>query len=377
MKSRKRAIALCLSFTLLTSFLTSCGSEREPSYSSSETVMTLLDPSQPLEDDFALLEAAQMEGPWDTFSLNRELTISVACSGEISNTIRGKIYELCVQQLEEWTEGKLCLRLYDGGMLGNDEKIVEALQAGTVDLMMSDQSTLMTMIPELSILAICGLYDSEEDYNKVLVQMTPILQPYFEAKGLHLLSLYVNGFNVVTSNQSLRTQEDLQALSIRVGMNPYDSTFWNILGCKTSTMPLSDTYINLQQGKINAAVLFWSAILDNQIYELQNHVLSTPYFPSYALVTVSTQTWENLLPEEQAALTQMFQYKMKLEASVYNVQTTQIQQQAEQAGMIIVDSLSPELQQSFDMATAALAQHLQEELGELVETYLQMSPSDP
>ena len=102
MKAGKRA-ALCLGFVFLVALLVSCGAEIEPPSASSSagTALVSQELPSPTEDNRSFLESIQVDGAWDTFSLERELTVSVACSGVITNTLRGNMYELFEQKLVE------------------------------------------------------------------------------------------------------------------------------------------------------------------------------------------------------------------------------------------------------------------------------------
>ncbi|WP_329737408.1 TRAP transporter substrate-binding protein [Clostridium phoceensis] len=323
-----------------------------------------------------LQEIVLDESGFQHFDLERELTLSVSCSGEIAGTLRGSIYTLCAQKLSEWTDGKLKLRLYDGGVLGNNQELIEAMQSGTVDLMMSDQGGFLSTIPEMSILSIHGLYHSLEECNEALEEFAPMLQPYFQQQGLRLLCLYTDAFNIITSNQRLEGPEDLRGLNIRVWIDGYDREFWQALDCNPLPMPLSDVYLNMQQGKINASILFWSGIFDNHLYDLQKYVLSTTYFPSFSVVSMSNQTWEALSQPEREVVTQMFRYKMELETACCTILSQRYQKLVREKDMTVITQMSPEFSAALDEASAAMTEVLRQYIdSSLVDQYLALTES--
>lgn len=324
--------------------------------------------AQPPFQDFSV------EGQPARFQLERDLVLSVACSSRIAGTTRGEIFDLCAQKLSDWTDGRMTLQLYDGGVLGGDAELIEALEAGTVDLMMCDQSSVLSTVPELSAISIHGLYGDLDACNAAMAEFAGLIQPYFTAHNLHLLSLYADTFSLITSNPSLLNRRDLQSLTIRVGNDVYRQAFWQALGCNAVPMSLSNTYLALQQGEINAAELFWNGILDHRIYELQDFVLCPAYIPSFSVVLVSQITWSQLSQTEQQAIQQMYDYKAGLEIAYEQQLNQRSCAVAEEHGMTVTHELPAEIRTAFDSACEAVTQLLRKDIGdELVEEYLALA----
>lgn len=316
-----------------------------------------------------------VEGEMTTqFALSRDFTLSVACSTEITGTTRGDIFAVCAQKLSDWTAGRMTLQLYDGQLLNSDGELIEALKAGTLDLVMCDQSAVLAAVPELAVVSIPGLYDDLDGCNRALAEFTRLVQPYFEARGLHLLYLYADTFDLLTANQDLQTPEDLRALAVRMGNDPYIQQFWDALGCRTMPMSLSNTYLAMQQGEINAAQTFWNGVIDNRIYELQDYVLCSSYLPSFSVVLVSGEIWAQMTETEQQALTQMYYYKMRMEIEYYEQLGQSSQTVVEDNGVEVISQLSSELLPAFQAAAGAVADQLRGDVGEeWVSEYLALA----
>ena len=312
-----------------------------------------------------------------SFSIPEPTVLSVACGGMIRGTARGEIFDQCAAKLSEWTGGKVTLNLYDGGILGSNEEMLEALSAGTVDLLMSNQSGLYSMIPELGALSVYGLHSDLESYNAALSSFTRDLEPCFAREGLHLTALYCESFNQFTTLSSLNDADSLSRIRIRVISDPYHEAFWRCTGAEPVEMPSVNSYIGIQQGRFNAVELNGFAISDSQLYNVQKYLADFRYIPSFSVVTASTRTWDSLDKETRAALTQMFEYKRDLEISYYETQNRQNRQFARDHGMYVITSMPVALRWVFDAASQEVIVLLRERLGnDIIDRWLNAGEPD-
>ncbi len=308
------------------------------------------------------------------FDIPAPIVLSVSCGGTIQGTARGEIFSQCAEKLSEWTDDQVTLNLYDGGILGTNQELLEALSAGTVDILMSNQSGMYDKIPELGVLSIYGLHDDLESYNKALSSFRPDFQACFVRNGLHLAALYCESFNQFTSLTGLYSARDLTSLPIRVISDPYNEAFWRSAGAEPVEMPWANSYIGIQQGSFNAVELNGFAISDSELYKVQKYLTDIRQIPSFSVVTVSARTWNSLDAETRAALTQMFDYKKELEINYSETQNRKNRQFARDHGMYVITSLPPEIRDVFAAAEQEIISMLRLHLGDsIVDRYLELN----
>ena len=112
------------------------------------------------------------------------------------------------------------------GSLGGDVELIQSVALGNVGVFQGAPTSQVTLIPELTVLDIGGLFKDVENCNNTLQAMKEKFEAAYEAKGLHLGDMWAADFRILSSNKPVQTAEDLKGLNIRVQENEYHIAFW-------------------------------------------------------------------------------------------------------------------------------------------------------
>jgi len=208
------------------------------------------------------------------------------------------------KKVEEKSNGQIKIEIYPSAQLGNDRELAEGLQMGTVDMSVSDTSTITGFFPRLQIFSLPFLFKDAEHAYKVLDG--PIGEEVlkdFEAKGIVGLAYWENGFRHLTNSQKPITKpEDVAGMKIRVMEIPLHVSLWKTLGADPTPMAWTEVYTALSQGTVDGQENPIQTIYTQKIYEVQKYLSLTSHVYSPAVIMISKQVYDKLSPDQQKIL---------------------------------------------------------------------------
>ncbi len=181
--------------------------------------------------------------------------------------------EYFAQLVEERTQGKICIRLYCNGELGDENQVLEQVQFGGIDMTRVSMGTLAEYHPEMEVLQLPFLYDSAEHMWRVLDG--PIGERFLTSArqaGIIGLSWFDAGARSFYTREPIGGLEDLRGLSIRVQESALMSRMVELLGAKAVQIPYNDVYSALQTAKIDGAENNWPS------YAATGHFQAAGYY---------------------------------------------------------------------------------------------------
>ncbi|WP_298233399.1 TRAP transporter substrate-binding protein [uncultured Azohydromonas sp.] len=206
--------------------------------------------------------------------------------------------------LSQKTGGKLTVRLYAGGALGNDVTMISALRGGTQEMTVPDSSTLVSLVKDFTVLNLPLSFQNEQEadalldgpFGKKLLDQLP-------DKGLIGLAFWENGFrHVSNSRKPITKAEDFAGLKIRVIQNPLFIDTFNALGANAVPMPFTELYTALEQKAVDGQENPTATILASKFYEVQKHLVLSRHIYSVWVLLLSKKTWDGFTADEKKAV---------------------------------------------------------------------------
>ncbi len=206
--------------------------------------------------------------------------------------------------LAQKTGGKLTVKLFASGALGNDVTMISALRGGTQEMVVPDSSTLVNLIKDFGVLNLPLQITSEQEADALLDgPFGQKLLAQLPDKGLVGLGFWENGFRHVTNGRRpINKADDLAGLKIRVIQNPLFIDTFNALGANALPMPFTELYTALEQKTVDGQENPTATILASKFHEVQKHVVLSRHIYSVWVLLMSKRTWDGLSPEEQKAV---------------------------------------------------------------------------
>jgi tripartite ATP-independent transporter DctP family solute receptor len=194
------------------------------------------------------------------------------------------------------TKGKVKIDVYPSTQLGNERDMVEGLQLGTIDLVVTSTGPLGGFVPRMFVVDLPFLFRDRGHAYKVLDG--PIgreLLDAFSAKGIKGLAFWENGFRQMTNSvRPIEKPEDLRGIKIRTMENKVHLSAFRAFGASPTPMAWSEVYTALQQKTIDAQENPIAIIYFQKIYEVQKYLALTDHFYSPTPLLMSLKAFNNL-----------------------------------------------------------------------------------
>jgi tripartite ATP-independent transporter DctP family solute receptor len=201
------------------------------------------------------------------------------------------------------TNGRYKLQYFPAGALGGEREMLEAVQFGTQDLIITSTGPVGNFVAETRIVDIPFLFRDYDHARKVLDG--PIGQEIltkFPAKGLVAISWMENGFRHVTNSKlAIKTPEDLKGLKIRTMENKVHMEAFKAMGSLPTPMNMNEVFTALQTGTVDGQENPIPVILANKLYTVQKYLSLTSHVYSPAMLILNKGIWDKLSDADKAS----------------------------------------------------------------------------
>ena len=205
------------------------------------------------------------------------------------------------QRMEERSQGKITVQVYEASALGTNKEVYELARLGASVIANVDAGYLSDYLPDIGILTGPYLLEDIRDYEKVVQS---------EWYGNQVDRLYEKGFKVIAlngyfgarhiiSSKPIRNLDDFSGLQIRIPPNIIWVKTFAALGANPTTLAWSEVYSGLAQGVIHAAEAPLGSIIGSRFYEHQKVLSTTGHFQPFVGMVMGRKYWETL-PERHA-----------------------------------------------------------------------------
>jgi len=218
----------------------------------------------------------------------------------------GSLFDLSAQEFAKRANAKLGdkakVTVYGSSQLGGDAELMKKLKLGTVDLALP--STVMSsQVPLFGLFEMPYLVKDRNHMAKIRDQVVvPSMEPAAEKAGYHIIAVWENGFRQITnSKKPIVRPEDLQGLKLRVPQGGWRVKMFQAYGANPSPLALSEVFVALQTGVMDAQENPLAQIYPSRFYEVQKYLSMTGhvYTPAYVTAGVS---WSKLPTDVQKEL---------------------------------------------------------------------------
>ena len=206
-------------------------------------------------------------------------------------------------EIKKRTDGRYTLEYFPSGALGGEREMLEAVQLGTQDMIITSTGPVGNFVSETRIVDIPFLFRDYDHARKVLDgAIGQEILAKFPAKGLVAISWMENGFRHVTnSKHPIKTPEDLAGLKIRTMENKVHMEAFKALGALPTPMNMNEVFTALQTGTVDGQENPIPVILANKLYTVQKYVSLTGHVYSPALLINSPSIWNKMSDADKTA----------------------------------------------------------------------------
>lgn len=265
--------------------------------------------------------------------------VSAACDdGEIvvkfshvTNTDKhpkGIAASLLEQRVNEEMNGVMCMEVFPNSTLYNDNKVLEALLQGDVQLAAPSLSKFEKFTKQFRIFDLPFMF---KDVGAVdAFQASDAGQALLDSmqrRGLQGLAYWHNGMKQMSANVPLVDPSDAEGLKFRVQSSDVLVAQMEAIGGNPQKMAFSEVYGGLQQGTVDGQENTWSNIYGKKFFEVQDGITETNHgIIDYLVVT--NVDWLNSL---EPAVRDQFLTILSEVTTTRNAESTMVNAEAKQA----------------------------------------------
>ncbi len=211
---------------------------------------------------------------------------------------KGIAASLLEKRVNEEMNGKACMEVFPNSSLYNDDKVLEAMLAGDVQLAAPSLSKFEKYTKKFRIFDLPFLFkdidavdrfQNSEDGQKLKASM--------KRRGLLGLAFWHNGMKQLSANKPLIKPEDAKGLKFRVQASDVLVAQFEQLGANPQKMAFSEVYGALQTKTIDGCENPWSNIYGQKFFEVQDGITETNHGLLDYLVVTSTEWLDSLKPD--------------------------------------------------------------------------------
>jgi tripartite ATP-independent transporter DctP family solute receptor len=261
---------------------------------------------------------------------------------------------------EEATAGAVTVRIFASNTLGQEREVVQQLQEGLVDFMVSGTAIWGSVAPKLQVFDfpfmwrdwdhVHGIVDGPvgreaADYLAGAVRMRPVA--WGDSFGFR---------HVITRSRDVTETGQLAGLKIRTIQSPIYVKAVELMGASPTPMAFGEVYTSLQTGVIDGYEHDASTTLQQRFFEIAGFMARTRHIAGVLGMWASAATLARLPADVRAAVEAAALEAAKRQRAMGAEEDTKATAQLAKNGMTIREIDSRALQQSAERLWSAEAQ---------------------
>ena len=211
---------------------------------------------------------------------------------------KGIAAALLAQRVNAEMDGIMCIVVYPNSTLYNDNKVLEAMLQGDVQLAAPSLSKFEKFTKRFRIFDLPFMFaniDAVEAFQAS--EAGQAMMDSMQRRGLQGLAYWHNGMKQMSANVPLVAPQDAKGLKFRVQSSDVLVAQMKALGGSPQKMAFSEVYGALQQGVVDGQENTWSNIYGKKFFEVQDGVTETDHGILDYLLVASVE-WLDSLPAD-------------------------------------------------------------------------------
>ena len=232
-----------------------------------------------------------------SLTYGRKVIVKMATLAPKGTEWHGMLVELG-QEWKAITRGKVQLKIYPGGIIGDERDMVRKMRIGQIHAAAITAEGLSEITPEFGGYFVPLAYQSSEDVQKV----TEVLKPSFDQglmeKGFKMLNLSEVGWVYWFSTEVIEEPKDLKKMKFFTWAGDFKwEQAWKKAGFNPVALASTDIISSLQTGLINTLPTMPIYALAQQSFGIANQMLDLKWGVLMAGIVIDLDTW-NRIPKK-------------------------------------------------------------------------------
>ena len=208
---------------------------------------------------------------------------------------KGIAATLLQQRVNDEMNGTACMEVFPNSVLYDDDKVLEAMLNGDVQLAAPSLSKFEKFTKQFRIFDLPFMFKDIDTVDKFQnSDAGQAMKDSMQRRGLQGLEFWHNGMKQISANKPLELPSDAEGLKFRVQPSDVLVAQFEALGANPQKMAFSEVYGALQTGVVDGQENTWSNIFGKKFFEVQDGVTESNHGIIDYLVVTSSEWWEGL-----------------------------------------------------------------------------------
>ncbi|HAU4366691.1 TPA: TRAP transporter substrate-binding protein [Citrobacter amalonaticus] len=207
------------------------------------------------------------------------------------------------EKLSAATDGRLDIKTFPGGVLGDEKQMIEQAQLGAIDIIRVSMSPVAAILPEINVFTLPYIFRDEDHLHKVLdgaigQEIGDRLTANSQSRLVFLGWMDAGTRNLITKAPVVKP-EDLKGMKIRVQTSPVSLDTLKAMGANAIAMGTSEVFSGMQTGVIDGTENNPPTFVAHNYLPVAKNYTWSKHFIIPELFLFSKAKWDKLKKEDQ------------------------------------------------------------------------------
>ena len=219
----------------------------------------------------------------------------------------GSSWHLIIKEMaDKWktvSGGRVVVRLYAGGVAGDDADVVRKMHLGTLNAGVLTEVGLAEIDRSVLALSVPMMFSSYDEVEYALDKMRPGLEAKMAAKGFVTLAWLDGGWSHIFAQKPVAVPDDLKPLKLYTPSgDPQAVEVYKAAGFNPVPLPTTELSTALQTGLVNALQVPPQVAVITQYYTHAKYMTDLNWLLLLGATVIDKATWEKVPADVRPAL---------------------------------------------------------------------------
>ncbi len=207
------------------------------------------------------------------------------------------------QRWKEATDGQIVLRIYPGGVVGDERDMIRKMRIGQIHAAAISSEGLSEVNPDVNGFVLPLIFDDYDDVDWLREKLSTQLEEDMRENGFEVLLWADVGWAKWFTTDPIVYLDDLKGMKIFTWAGDYRTqNLWESAGFQSVPLASIDVLSGFQTGLINAIATTPLYALSQQWFGSANYMLDINWGLLTAGVIIDKKIWNRISPEHQVKM---------------------------------------------------------------------------
>jgi TRAP-type C4-dicarboxylate transport system substrate-binding protein len=212
------------------------------------------------------------------------------------------------KQIKQQTDGRVNIRFYPGGVMGNDNSVLRKIRVGQLHGGAITGGSLSIVYKDAQVYSLPFQFRNLQEVDAVRQVMDPQIIEGLKEQGYICFGLSEGGFAYLLSNKPVTSTENMKDLKIWIPEgDQVNAMMFQTLGISPVPLPLTDVLTGLQTGLIDTIASSPAGAIALQWHTRVRYLTQTPLAYLFATLVLKDKAFNKLQESDQTIVKQILE----------------------------------------------------------------------